>query len=167
MRRRSTRHPDGSRPCSTSRFPIRTPTRESKWFVITQERVEQLAKSLEIEPPSLNLRAIYKVSPQSQDKITKVDEARAASGMAPMGDDRGELLVSELDAPAETTKVVEGEKDGTSPEGETADDAINGQPSDPGASQEGPDELASDATNHGGSTTGADENGAASPAGPG
>lgn len=133
--------------------------KESKWFVITQERVEQLAKSLEIEPPALNLKAVYKVSAQSQDKITKVDEARAASGLAPVGDERGELLVSELDAPAETTKVVEGEKDGTLPEGETP---ATDEPSD---AQEGPAEFASEGTN-GGTTTADEENGAAAP-GPG
>jgi phosphopantetheine adenylyltransferase len=128
--------------------------KESRWFVITQERVEQLAKSLEIEPPSLNLRAIYKVSAQSQEKITRVDEARKASGMDPLGDDRGELLVSELDAPAETTKVVEAEKDG--------EDGVAPPPDETnGQAQDGPAEFASNATNGGGGTTAGEANGAA------
>jgi hypothetical protein len=63
--------------------------------------------------------------------------------MDPVGDDRGKLFVAELDAPAETTKVVEAEKDGDTPE-ETPDES-NGAT--------GPAELASDATNGGGGTT--------------
>jgi hypothetical protein len=124
--------------------------KESKWFTITQERVEQLAKSLEIEPPVLNLKAIYKVSAQSQDKITKVDEARAANGMDPIGDDRGELLVSELDAPPAETA----EEDGDAP----PPDETNGQASG------GVAEFASDATNGGGSTTAGEKDGAAAAA---
>jgi hypothetical protein len=117
--------------------------KESKWFIITQERVDQLAKSLEIDTPVLNLLASYKVSADAQEKITRVKEARKASGMTPLGDEREELLVSELDAPAQTAALVEGEKDGDSPD-ETPPENTNGQ-----APQEGPAEVANDATNGG------------------
>lgn len=118
--------------------------KESARFTITQERVDQLAKSLEIEPPALNVLSIYKVSAASQDMITRVDEARKASGMTPLGDDRGELLVSELDAPAQTTAIVEAEKDGDSPE--ASPDETNGA----ATPEKGATEFASDATNGGG-----------------
>lgn len=114
--------------------------KESKWFIITQERVDQLAKSLEIDTPVLNLLASYKVSADAQEKITRVKEARKASGMTPLGDEREELLVAELDAPAQTDALVEGEKDGDSPD-ETLPEKTNGQA--------GPAEVASDATNGG------------------
>jgi hypothetical protein len=122
--------------------------KEARWFVITQERVEQLAKSLEIEPPVLNLKAIYKVSEQSREKFTKVDEAREAEGMTPLGDDRGQLFVSELEAPPNTG----GEE--TPPE----------TPPDETTGSQGPAELASAATNGGGSTTAGEEDGAAAAA---
>jgi hypothetical protein len=125
--------------------------KEAKWFTITQERVEQLAKSLEIEPPVLNLKAIYKVSEQSKEKLTKVDEAREAEGMTPLGDERGQLLVSELDAPD------------TTPPDATANDNDDGDPEETpaDASPAGPDELASAATKGGGSTTGEEDDVAA------
>lgn len=125
---------------------------ESKWCLITQERVEQLAKALEIEPPTLNPRAAYKVSAQAKDQLPTVDEARAAEGMTLLGDDRGKLLVSELDAPAGAT-VGEDEKDG---EASPPDETDGEVPQDP-------DERASDAAKGGGDTSGGEEEGAAAP----
>lgn len=41
--------------------------KEAKYFTVTQERVEQLAKSLEIDPPVLNLQAINRVADGADD----------------------------------------------------------------------------------------------------
>lgn len=128
--------------------------KESKKFIITQERVEQLAKSLEIDAPTLNLKAGAILSPQSQEKVLRVDEARVAVGMDPVGDDRGDLFVGSLGAPAETTKLVEGAANGEQP-GEAPPPEETPKEANPTTEpQEGAAEQASEATGGGGTTTG-------------
>lgn len=52
--------------------------KEAKFFTVTQERVEQLAKSLEIDPPALNLVAINKAAFD----VTAAENDNASAGEA-------------------------------------------------------------------------------------
>jgi hypothetical protein len=79
-------------------------------FEVTQERVEQLCKELSIAAPTLAIRdsqTAIQLKPEDTAKVIRVDEARAAVGLDPVGDDRGELFISELDAAAKTTEAIE------------------------------------------------------------
>ncbi len=91
-------------------------------FEVTQERVNQLARSLEIDTPTLLTtkpgEAIVALSQASREKVTKVDEGRRSIGLPPTGDERGEMFISELTAPAETTAQVEDVGDGGGTNGE-------------------------------------------------
>jgi len=73
---------------------------------ITQDRIDQLAAKFSIDPPTLSSIPLS-ISQADLAKVVKVDEARDAYGLKPIGDDRGEFLIAELDAPAQTTEEIE------------------------------------------------------------
>lgn len=77
-------------------------------FVITQERVNDLAEQFDVEPPTLAAADAAPVTrlelaPTDVAKVVRVDEARASQGLPPIGDDRGKLTIVELDAQAAST----------------------------------------------------------------
>jgi hypothetical protein len=53
---------------------------EAKFFTVTQERVEQLAKSLEIDPPALNLDAVNKAAFDVQAENDNPENDNASEG---------------------------------------------------------------------------------------
>lgn len=133
-------------------------------FEITQERVEQLAKSLEIEPPKLVVnqpgqRSLI-LAPTDLAKVIRVDEARQrGAGLDPIGDERGQLTIAELDARAKAadrsgeTNPAGGETKPTDGETTEGDPETNGT--------KGPAVFSSEGTGGGGSSSGApDEAGA-------
>lgn len=69
---------------------------------VTQERVDQLSASLGLE--TIPLAAVtanvsqIQLAPTDIAKVVRVDEARASQGLPPLGDSRGKLTISELDA---------------------------------------------------------------------
>ena len=66
----------------------------------SQERVEQLAAQLDIEAPVLILNRAPRVSITDTDraKAYRVSEIRAGDGYDPLGDERDDLTIAELDA---------------------------------------------------------------------
>jgi len=128
---------------------------ESKWFVLTGERVEQLAKSLEIEPPVLNLRRVdaggLLLTPSAMESVVTVNEARDSQGLKPLllsdgtPDPDGALTIPEFKAKREAAAAVTGGAEGKD---EAQDDF-------------GAAETSSKEGGEGGSTTAGEENGAA------
>jgi hypothetical protein len=106
-------------------------------FQITQDRVAQLAKSLEIDPPTLVVGGLG-LSSVDKSRVVTVDEARKDQNLPEVGGDRGGMLLAEL-APAKAEPTGEPKPaDGQTPEG----------------AQPGSGESSSDATQNGGTTTG-------------
>jgi len=71
-------------------------------FIVDQTRVNQLAERLDIAAPTLAKEKTAKgwnvtLAPTTQEKLLRVDEGRAALGGDPVGDERGELFISELE----------------------------------------------------------------------
>lgn len=101
-------------------------------FEVTQERVEQLAASMSIEPPTLLVSAVattqLQLAPTDVAKIARVDEARASQGLPPIGDDRGDMLISELDAPEGTVLAIAQIASGEEPTGKEASGGANSSP---------------------------------------
>lgn len=67
-------------------------------FLVTQERANQIAASLEIDPPTLLPGGHLSLSSDTIEKTTRVKEVRAYAGREPLGDERDEMTVAELDA---------------------------------------------------------------------
>jgi hypothetical protein len=77
-------------------------------FQITQERADQLAKSLEIDTPELapvDAKTVQlALAPTDIAKVVRVDEARLSQGLPPIGDERGLMTIAELeDAKSQST----------------------------------------------------------------
>lgn len=133
----------------------------SAGFEITQDRVEQLAKSLEITAPKLVVnqpgQKSLLLAPTDLAKVIRVDEARQrGAGLDPIGDERGMLTIAELDARAKAAG-----SETNRPNGETKPPADETDPADAeteGATT-GPAALSTDATGGGGSSSGTDEPG--------
>jgi hypothetical protein len=71
-------------------------------FVVTQERVQQLADTFDVQAPTLaDVSPVsLALAPADVAKAVRVDEARAAQGLGPIGDERGMRLLSDVqDAP--------------------------------------------------------------------
>jgi len=76
-------------------------------FEMTQERVNQLAKSLEIDAPTLapvdKQVSRIELAPTDIAKVVKVSEARASQGLPPIGDERDDKTIAEMDADAKAS----------------------------------------------------------------
>lgn len=68
---------------------------------VSQDRVDWLAAELEVPAPKLAAKNAAKwnveLAPTTQEKLLRVDEGRAALGGEPVGDERGQLFIVELD----------------------------------------------------------------------
>ncbi len=104
-------------------------------FMVTQERANQLAMSLEIETPQL-LDPTGK-SPNLPDALVapamKVSEIRASRGQEPFGDKRDELSLAELDALGKSSA-----KDGSGALGSAESEATTDDPPPDAAPASGP-----------------------------
>lgn len=82
-------------------------------FVIDQSRVNLLAEHYDVRTPKLGEEKEtakawnVQLAPTTQEKILRVDEARAALGGDPVGDDRGQLFIVELEQQAEAESKAE------------------------------------------------------------
>lgn len=116
-------------------------------FEVTQERVEQLCKELEIEAPSLvTNRQHLDVDSATRAKVVTVKEVRESQGLKPFDDERDDMTMAELDALAKS-KANNPEKGAS----ETSDD----EPVDGAAQPErGANESSSEITGGGGTSTG-------------
>lgn len=98
--------------------------------VVDQDRVDHLASRYEVrafvlasqdDAPSAQLD----LAPTDLAKVVRVDEARRSRGLPPIGDDRGDLMISELDALADvgTENTIEEPDEATEQQEEEASDA--------------------------------------------
>lgn len=120
-------------------------------FMVNQERVNQLATSLEIDPPMLVPlppgTVSVPLSPQSRDALVRVDEGRGSMGLPLVGGERGEMTIAELmrgggtGAPEPAADVP-------------ADDGGSDEPPDAAEPQAGAVESSSEALDNGGTSTG-------------
>ncbi len=91
-------------------------------FAISQERVNQLSASLEIDPPTLVVMPpgmpSVQLTPQARDAITRVDEGRVSMGLDPVGGERGKQYIGEIiKPPAPGAPGAPGDDGGSSGEG--------------------------------------------------
>jgi len=123
---------------------------KSNGFEVTQERVEQLCEKLEIQAPQLapadNQMRRIDLAPTDIAKVVKVKEARASQGLPPLGDERDDMTIAELDALSK-------------PESEsTSEPEKNGKGDEPAAGaaepEAGANQNSSDVTGGGGTSTG-------------
>jgi len=80
-------------------------------FNVTQTRVDQLSRELGLETITLAEASSVPVArldlaPTDIAKVVKVDEARRSRELGPIGDERGQLTISELDAQAKIDPVA-------------------------------------------------------------
>jgi hypothetical protein len=116
----------------------------SNGFEVTQDRVNQLAESYEVDPPTLVTQkrvGNIEVAPADMAKVVKVDELRASRDLEPIGDARGELTIAEMD-----TKNKAPEEEPTTDNQEKEDENAK--------AQSGANESSSDVTGGGGTSTG-------------
>jgi hypothetical protein len=75
---------------------------------VTQERVIQLATSLDVETPTLSSEKVSRIglAPTDMARVVRVREARAAGGLDALGDERDDKLISELEE--DEKKVLQG-----------------------------------------------------------
>jgi len=110
-------------------------------FEITQDRAEQIAMSLEIETPTLQVQSEsvvpLQLAPTDVAKVVFVDEARRSQGLPGIGDERGKLTITELeggksseendDASTDDAESDEGDYDPVPPDApDRAIDAMSG-----------------------------------------
>jgi hypothetical protein len=92
-------------------------------FEMTQERVNQLAKSLEIDAPTLapvdKQISRIELAPTDIAKVVKVSEARASQGLPPMNDERDDKTIAEMDADAKA--AAKSDESAVQPAGETTE----------------------------------------------
>ena len=112
-------------------------------FEVSQDSVDEDAATFEIEAPKLavseNKRVPIDVPPTERAKVVKVRELRSNMGLEPLGTDRDDALLADLDK--------------TQPEGEQGSEASGDEPVATEAT-EGEQESSSEATDHGGTSTG-------------
>jgi hypothetical protein len=101
--------------------------------VVTQERIDQLAASLEIDPPKLSKDGSITISAAAVEKTMLVKEVRASQNREPLGDERDDLTVAELDAKAKAAAQPEpvGAPTSEAPESEEPIGATEGASSEP------------------------------------
>lgn len=81
-------------------------------MLIDQDTVNKLAKrygvvDVPMLAPATSRAVPIELTPSTMEKITSVDEARGSKGLPPLGDERGLLLISELEATAEAEAEAE------------------------------------------------------------
>lgn len=112
---------------------------------ITQERVDQLAKELDVPAPTLAAKDTAKwnaeLAPATQEKLLTVDEGRDILGGNPIGGERGAMFIVELDqqlkAEAEAQKA-EAEAQAEADAEIQVDEETSDEPDDQGP--DGPDD---------------------------
>lgn len=113
-------------------------------FEVTQERVNQLAASYEIDAPTLlateTKASAIDLAPTDLAKCFTVDEARASRNYPPIGDERGNLTIAEMDN--QKSEESKPESDDSPKDDENS------------KAQSGANESSSDATGGGGTSTG-------------
>lgn len=106
-------------------------------FLVSQDRVSQLAKSLEIDEPTLapmdQKTVQLDLAPNDVAKVVKVREARSSRGLPPLGDNRDELTIAEMDA---LSKSNSDEGTDALNAAESSDAPVNGSTSATGAAKE-------------------------------
>jgi len=90
---------------------------------VTQEHVDQLAMRFEVDTVMLAARAAnvqaIALAPTDVAKVVRVDEARASQGLGPIGDERGQLTIGQLDAYVPPAGAPGAAPDATLPDGRT------------------------------------------------
>ena len=129
-------------------------------FAITQERSNQIAASLEIDPPTLLPGGHLSLSGDTIEKTTLVKEVRAYAGRAPLGDERDEMTVVELDALSKS-KATEAANVAAGPDEQTA--VAGATESQEGASSEPTEPTNGDSGSTGGETKSGSADSASAP----
>jgi hypothetical protein len=83
----------------------------SNGMLIDQSIVDRLAKRYGVVDvpalaPATQQSVPIELTPSTMEKVTRVDEARGSKGLQPLGDNRGRLLISELEAAADATAAA-------------------------------------------------------------
>jgi hypothetical protein len=101
-------------------------SRRANGIVVTQEEANRLAEDLEVRVVPLAEASQKPVTrldlaPTDLAKVVRVDEARASRDLPPIGDERGDLTISELEA---KSKAPPGETNDAPPQGEATGGAV-------------------------------------------
>jgi len=104
-------------------------------FDVTQERVNQLARAFEVDPPSLAVKVTdtkpIELAPTDLAKVFRVDEVRNNRGFEPLGDDRGDKLLGEMQFNTEPSEDSDDYGEGPEPPTPVPDpDRPNPEPAD-------------------------------------
>jgi hypothetical protein len=133
-------------------------------FEITQERIEQLATALDIDPPTISDKPVSRIglAPTDMARVVTVNEARGSAGLDPLPpeDDRGEKFITEIAADIKQAVAGADEPEAESGSGQAEGDA---KPEGAADAQQGPGEMTQEktASGTGGNNGGALENGTA------
>lgn len=109
---------------------------------VSQDTIDALARVLGVSVPCVAATAEAKVvplqlAPTDIARVVTVNEARASQGLPPLSDDRGTMMISDLErkADAEAAALAAGEQQGAGPD-ESAPEESEAEPAEPKPSED-------------------------------